>query len=188
MRNGREFSDRSIGKGLIAGFIGGLFASWMMDQYQAGVQKVAQSWRDNDPRRPSDESDKGQAKSNNGSRGQNEDPTMKMAELLSEKILHRQLTTDEKKKAGPIVHYAYGGLAGGFYGVAAEVIPAAKRGFGTYYATALFLGGDEIGVAALGLAKSPLSYPLSSHVNALGAHLVYGISTEMGRRMVRAFL
>lgn len=190
MRNGYAFSDRSVLKGFIAGMIGGLFASWMMNEYQAGVQKVGASWKKNDPRRYIRDGQEGSQPNGNGdsSQGQDEDATMKMAELLSEKVLHRKLTPDEKKKAGPIVHYGYGALAGAFYGAAAEVLPVVKKGVGTYYASALFLGGDEIGVAALGLAKSPLNYPLSSHANALGAHLIYGISTELGRRVVRAIL
>jgi hypothetical protein len=190
MRNERTFSDRSVGKGLISGMIGGLFASWLMNEYQVGLQRVGESWRRNDPCRYSRKEQEAAQPTGNGDRsqGHNDDATMKMAELLSEKVLHRKLTPDEKKKAGPIVHYAYGALAGAFYGAAAEVVPAVKKGGGTYYASALFLGGDEIGVAALGLAKSPFHYPLSSHANALGAHLVYGISTELGRRVVRAVL
>jgi len=190
MRNGCEFSNRSVLKGFVAGMIGGLFASWMMNEYQVGLRKVGESWKRNDPRRYGRHAQEGWQTNGNGdqSQGQNEDPTMKMAELLSEKILHRKLTQAEKKKAGPIVHYSYGALAGAFYGAAAEVVPAVTKGVGTYYASALFLGGDEIGVAALGLAKSPLNYPLSSHANALGAHLVYGVTTELGRRAMRAIL
>ena len=187
MRNGREFSDRSVWKGLAAGLIGGLFASWMMNQYQSALEKVSQSWEENNPRERS--ANQQQTRSDGGeSRSQNvdEDATVKMAELLSGKILHHKLSSREKKKAGPIVHYAYGALAGGFYGAAAEVVPAVTKGEGTLYGTILFVGGDEIAVSALGLTKSPADYPLSSHVNAMVSHLVYGVSTELARRALRA--
>jgi putative membrane protein len=189
MRNGREPFDRSGWKGLVAGLVGGLFASWMMNQYESAAQKISQSWEENNPRRSSKQQQESQFHGGRDeSQSQDEDSTMKMAELLSGKVLHRQLSEDEKKKAGPMVHYAYGALAAGLYGLAAEVVPAVTKGEGTLYATALFVGGDEIAVPALGLAKSPLDYPLSSHANALAAHLVYGVTTELGRRAVRAIL
>jgi putative membrane protein len=71
---------------------------------------------------------------------------------------------------------------------AAEDVPAGTKGEGTLYATALFVGGDEVAVSALGLAQSPADYPLLSHANALASHLVYGVTTELGRRGHRAIL
>ena len=56
--------------------------------------------------------------------------------------------------------------------------PSGDKGEGTLYATALFVGGDEVAVSTLGVAKSPVDYPLSSHANALAAHPVYGVTTE----------
>lgn len=188
MRNGRELSDRSVWRGLTAGLIGGLFGAWMMNQYETTVGKVSQSWEKADPRKKPAEREHQAYGKDGGTQDQDDDATVKMAELLSQEVLHRQLSRDEKKKAGPVVHYVYGALAGGLYGLAAEVVPAVTKGEGTLYATALFVGGDEVAVPALGLAKSPVDYPLSSHANALASHLVYGVTTELGRRAVRAIL
>jgi hypothetical protein len=96
--------------------------------------------------------------------------------LLSEKVLHRQLRPHEKKKAGPIVHYAYGALAGGLYGAAAEVIPAVTKGEGTLYATALFVGGDEIAVPAPWAHEIPGR--LSPFISYKCAGLASGVRTE----------
>jgi len=188
MRNGRERLDRSAWKGLAAGMIGGLVGAWMMNQYQTAEEKVSRTWEANNPRNKSANPRRQAGGEDGGSQNQDDDATVKMAELLSERVLHRQLSQVEKKKAGPIVHYAYGALAGGLYGMAAEVVPAVTKGGGTLYATTLFVGGDEIEVTALGLAKSPADYPLSSHANALASHLVYGVTTELGRRVARAIL
>jgi putative membrane protein len=189
MRNRRGFAKTSVWKGLAAGLIGGLFASWMMNRYQSAVEKVSQSWQENNLReRSANEQQPQPSGGDSGSQNVDEDATVKMAELLSEKVLHRKLNREEKKKAGPVVHYAYGTLAGGFYGVAAEVVPAVTKGEGTLYGTMLFVGGDEIAVSALRLTKPPTDYPLSAHANALASHLVYGLSTELGRRVVRAIL
>lgn len=190
MRNGTNSADRDVWKGLVAGMIGGLFASWMMNEYEAAVQRVSKSWKANDSRqRTAKHKQPSQQPANRGS-SQSEDTnaTAKMADLVSEKVLHRKLSLEEEKKAAPVVHYGYGALAGGLYGAAAEIVPAVKKGGGTFYATALFVGGDEIAVPALGLSRPALTYPLSVHANALASHLVYGLSTEVGRRVMRAIL
>lgn len=188
MRDGSEGSDRSAWKGLAAGMIGGLLGSWMMNRYQMAEEKVSRTWDTNNPRNKSASRQKQANREDDGRKNQDDDATVKMAELLSEKVLHRRLSEDEKKKAGPAVHYAYGALAAGIYGAAAEIVPKVKKGGGMLFATTLFVGGDEIGTWKLGLAKSPADYPLSSHANALASHLVYGVTTELGRRAVRAIL
>jgi hypothetical protein len=188
MLNGTKCSDPSVWKGLAAGLLGGILGSWMMNQYQTAEEKVSRSWEENNPRNKSAKRRQQASGQEGREQSQDDDATVKMAELLSEKVLHRQMSQDEKEKAGPVVHYAYGALAGGLYGMVAEVVPAVTKGEGTLYATALFVGGDEVAVPALGLAKSPTNYPLSSHANALASHLVYGVTTELGRRAVRAIL
>jgi putative membrane protein len=190
MRNGTNSADRDMWKGLLAGMIGGLFASWMMNEYEAAVQRVSKSWKANDPhQRSAKHLEVSQSSADSGSsQTEDENATTKMAELISEKVLHRKLSPEEKKKAAPVVHYGYGALAGGLYGAAAEMVPAVKKGSGTFYATALFVGGDEIAVPALGLSQPAAAYPLSVHANALASHLVYGLSTEVGRRVMRAIL
>jgi hypothetical protein len=55
-----------------------------------------------------------------------EDATMKTADRISQALKGRHLTKDEKKKAGPVVHYAFGALMGAVYGASVEVNPAAN--------------------------------------------------------------
>ena len=57
---------------------------------------------------------------------------------------------------------------------------------GVSLGAALFVFADEIGVSALGLSGKPTAYPLNSHVYALTSHLVYGVTTEIARRGLRA--
>jgi uncharacterized membrane protein YagU involved in acid resistance len=47
---------------------------------------------------------------------------------------------------------------------------------------------DEVTLPALGYSKSPMEFPLSTHVYALVSHLVYGWTTEIVRRAVRKVL
>jgi uncharacterized membrane protein YagU involved in acid resistance len=113
---------------------------------------------------------------------------MKTADTLSRKLFNRPLSRQQKKRAGPVVHYAFGAAMGAFYGVGAELFPGATRGFGTGFAATLFTIADEIAVPALGLSGKPTEAPLSSHVYGLISHLVYGVTAEGVRRAAVAFL
>ncbi len=100
-----------------------------MNQYETAVGKVSQSWEKADPRKKPAEREHQAYGKDGGTQDQDDDATVKMAELLSQEVLHRQLSRDEKKKAGPVVHYVYGALAGGLYGLAAGGGPSGdKRG------------------------------------------------------------
>jgi putative membrane protein len=180
-RGEREFvghyrrNDPDLWKGVVAGLLGGFAGSWTMNQFQAGWSKVVNG-----------------AQNNGGNQGQkqtqsfgSEPATMKVAEKLSEVVIHRELSPEEKQKAEPIVHYAFGAAMGGLYGAAAELLPAARKGAGLPFGTVLFVGADEIAVPKLGLSKPATEYPLSTHAQALASHLIYGLTTEVVRRSIR---
>ena len=82
--NFRSKQDK-VYKGLISGCIGGLASSWIMTRFQV---LLAHALGHSDPHE-----------------GQGEDATVKTAEKISSGLLDHELSTEEKKKAGPIVHY-----------------------------------------------------------------------------------
>ena len=170
----------SVWKGLAAGVAGGLVASWTMNQFQ-GVW----SWASQELEKTNGHA--GQAGGNGQAKG-GEDATQKVADKAAVTALDRHLTRDEKEKAGPAVHYAFGAVMGGIYGVASEFVPAARSGQGATFGTALFLGADELALPALNLSKSPAQYPLSKHAYGMASHFVYGLTTEWVRRAVRSGL
>jgi hypothetical protein len=114
-----------------------------------------------------------------------EDATMKTADRISELLQGRHLTRDEKNKAGPVVHYAFGAIMGAVYGASVEVNPAANALAGIPFGAILFAAADEVALPALGLSDKPAAYPLSTHLYGLVSHAVYGVTTETVRRMVR---
>ena len=61
-------------------------------------------------------------------------------------------------------------------------------GFGAAYGTAVAVGLDDTLVPRLGLAKGPKETPPSVHAYGLASHLVYGLTLEGVRRIVRAVL
>jgi uncharacterized membrane protein YagU involved in acid resistance len=117
--------------------------------------------------------------------GEGDDATVKTAQWLLESVGGVKLSPQQKKTAGPIVHYVFGAAMGGLYGAVVEH----KRNIGTAggaaLGVALFAGADELAVPLLGLSQSPTEYPLSVHASALAAHLVYGLSTEVARKKIR---
>ncbi|KAA6456004.1 DUF1440 domain-containing protein [Acidobacteria bacterium AB60] len=176
---------KSAWKGVVAGAVGGLAASWVMNVFMAeageAVTHAAERFSGGaESRQPEPSGTDGEPKI---------DATMKTADAVVSTVTGgRHLSLQGKEKGGPIVHYAFGALMGGLYGVAAEYAPAARSGFGTAFGSALFTGADMVAVPALGLSGSPKDAPASSLASPFSAHIVYGVTTEAVRRLVRAVL
>ena len=175
----RDRCNRRFLKGAIAGMIGGLVGSWTMNRFQSGVRRVEEAWEKSahrpEPKAKFQDSGDGPA-------------TAVLAQRISLAVLGRTLTHDEMQTAEPLVHYGFGMLAGGLYGLLAELTPVTTKGAGCAYGTAVWLGGDEIAVPRLELSKTPDKYPLSVHAEALASHVAYGVTLEGVRRGVRAML
>lgn len=176
-------------KGLAAGLIGGLVASWTMNQFQAAWSKAtegfekphgAQSMQPSEGQEPQQVS--GQKKE------EQDDATVKAARAISEGVFGHKLKEREKRPAGAAVHYAFGTATGGLYGAVAEFAPEVTKGAGVPFGAAFWLVADETAVPLLGLSKGPSEYPLSTHAYALASHLVYGLTAEVTRRAVRTAL
>jgi putative membrane protein len=166
--------DGALWKGVAAGLAGGLVASFVMNQFQAVTKRVSAQCGKGDGR--------GEAEKNEG-----EDATIKTAEAITEAFGH-PLSKEERKVAGPVVHYAFGATMGGVYGALAELSPKVSAGAGVPFGTVVWLGADEVAVPALGLSKKPTEYPPSVHAYALASHVVYGLTTELVRRAVLRML
>ncbi len=173
---------RSNWKGIAAGVAGGLAGAWTMNQFQSVWSKAAEKLNQNEDGAQNGNHQENRAQSDPE---MEEDVTMKTAGYISKTIFRKPISHEAKKKAGPVVHYAFGALMGGAYGAAVENVPQTKAGMGIPFGATLFAAADEIAVPAFGLAKSFGEYPLSAHVSALAAHLVYGMTTEAVRKGVR---
>jgi len=170
-----ETGEAKILKGMLAGAVGGLVASWTMNEFQ----KV---WAAAEKRITGGRQDQGGGQQNSEDA---EDANMKTADRISELLKGRHLTKDEKKKAGPVVHYAFGALMGAVYGASVEVNPAANALAGIPFGAILFAAADEVALPVLGLSDKPAAYPLSTHAYGLMSHAVYGVTTETVRRIMR---
>ncbi len=185
-------TDRDIWKGLAAGLAGGLVASLVMNRFQALWAKLA-----SDEERPHGAQSRqkgspdlgiGAALSARGLDDSDDDATERLANAVAVVALDQKLTETEKHVGGLAFHYAMGITSGGIYGTVAEFMPLARIGFGLGFGTAVWAIADEGIVPATGLSRAPSQYPAEIHAYAFTSHLVFGLTTELMRRLVRRAL
>jgi putative membrane protein len=169
----------SVVRGVLAGMAGGLAAAWVMNVFMAGPGQTLQQAVQSDEENREQQEHSSEPK---------EDATMKAADAIVHTTTGGHLSRAEEEKAGPIVHYAFGALTGGLYGGLAEYSSKVTSGFGTSFGGALFSTADLLAVPALNLAPSPADQPASALASPFAAHIVYGVTTEFVRRIVRMML
>jgi putative membrane protein len=191
-QRGSARREGNIWKGLVAGIAGGLVASWTMNQFQALLSKLmedeershgAQSLQQGSPQHGI-----GRELQEEGKDDPQDTAPARLANALSVAVFDHELTKNKKEVAGAAFHYAMGISSGAIYGAVAEVLPEATIGAGLPFGVAVWAIADEGIVPALGLSKWGTEYPLSVHAYALTSHLVFGLTTELVRRAVRATL
>jgi putative membrane protein len=188
-RRGSGEDEGNILKGLAAGVVGGLVASAVMNQFQALWSRLAegeershgaQSLQQGTPQHGV-----GRELQAEGKDEQEDDATERLANAISVAVFEHELTEREKETAGTALHYAMGTTSGALYGAVAEIIPEVKAGAGMPFGVAVWLTADEGIIPAVGLSKSPTEYPFSIHAYSFASHIVYGLTTELVRRVVR---
>ena len=165
-------------RGMAAGMLAGAAAAWAMHQF-TNVRPIQSPPGGS---RPANEPEEHLHQSETNL---DANATVQTAQRISKKVLNRELTEQEKKIAGPAVHYAYGSVVGALYGGLAELLPITAAGLGMPFGFALWLLGDEIAVPALGLSKASTEYGPEAHADALAAHFAYGVTTDVLRRVLR---
>jgi hypothetical protein len=176
-KNGHQIK---IFGGLAAGFVGGIVATWALDKYQQGALEVT--------RRAESAVGAGPVLSRhqeNQLRDQQRAHS-ETAERLAKSTLGKGLSRAQRRDAVPLVHYAVGALAGSAYGLAAEIFPAVRAGYGTGYAGLLFMGKSQALLPGFGFGPSKNS--ATAQGDGLSGHLIYGAVLETTRRMLRRLL
>lgn len=174
MGDRKEKFPPNLLKGAMAGAAAGLIASWVMN-------RVYGFWN-----RISGESEQPEQ---SAQRGVNTDPaTIAIVNKLSRRFLGHDLTGKQARLADLIGHYMIGTAGGLFYGAVSEPMPELRAGAGAGFGTAFFLLGEEIAVPALGFSPKPWQIPAKNHAVGFLAHLAYGVTTEVSRRVGRSLL
>ena len=109
------------------------------------------------------------------------------ARRLAEGMMKRGPLTDAQKRRGAkIVHYAFGAMWGGLYGLTRETLPAARHPLGVAaYSAAVWMLADNVLLPIFRLGALPQKYPLKTHAYALAAHFAYGAGTASSYETMR---
>jgi hypothetical protein len=162
--------------GFAAGVVGGLVATWVLDLYQQGALEAT--------RRAEDAMGAGPVLSRHQEEQMRDQQRahVETAQRIAKSTIGKGLSRAQRRDAAPVVHYAVGAIAGGVYGLAAELLPAVRAGYGTGYAGILFTGGSQALIPGFGFGS------LNRGGDGLSGHLVYGATLETTRRFLRRFL
>jgi hypothetical protein len=114
--------------------------------------------------------------------------TERTASRLAQAALGRKLTKHEKVVAGPNVHYAFGCASGALYGSAVELSPLSARDSVCHSPSCSGWRQTKPLCRPLGFRGRRLEHPISSHLSALSAHAVYGLTAELVRRALGSAL
>ena len=167
-------------KGVVSGLAAGLAGTAAMTLFQTGWSKAQKELSHKESTK---ETENSKQKSS-----QDEPSTIKVANAISEASLHRALRPNEKEPASYAVHFAFGTLMGGIYGVSSEYLKAARFGHGLLHGLGLWAGADAAVLPAMHLSQPVTERSGGELAYEVLAHAVYGVSSESVRRLVRAAL
>lgn len=178
MHNGLA-NHHVLWKGFVSGLAAGLAGTAAMTLFQTGWSKAQKELNRKNGSQESKNSDQS---------SQDEPSTVKVANKISEATLHRDLRNSEKEPVSYAVHFAFGTLMGGIYGISSEYLKIARTGYGLVHGIGLWAGADATVLPAIGLSQPVTERSPVELTYELLAHAVYGVSSEATRRFVRAQL
>jgi NAD(P)-dependent dehydrogenase (short-subunit alcohol dehydrogenase family) len=165
-------------QGLVAGAAGGLAATWAMSKAQRLWTRAVD---DHVPESAGDEHDARDWQERSEGKNSNE----LAAQALAMRFLGRYLTRDELRIAAPLMHYAFGAFVGALYGAYADRLRGQRAATGFAFGTTLWLAADEVAMPLLGLSEPTTRRPFEMHLQSFAAHLVYGLTAEVVRKLAR---
>ena len=149
---------KSLGKGVLAGLIGGLVAIAAKSMTERFYPPLPHDADDHNPR------------------------------ALPAEALNGHELAVLTKPAGGQVHWSVDALAGAAYGAVAEFYPAATAKDGAGFGFTLGSLKQDGALVALGLAPATAPHNIRERTREMTKHVVFGMVTETVRRVVRRIL
>ena len=106
------------------------------------------------------------------------DATTRIAQAAARRLLNRRLNGKEERIGAAMVHYAVGAASGAAYAVLARRFPQVGKCSGAIFGAAMWLLSDELLMPATGTTRKLRNYSVLAQANALGEHIVYGVTTD----------
>jgi putative membrane protein len=110
------------------------------------------------------------------------------SEELAERIAGHELMEPQKEAAVESIHWGFGALTGAAYGALVEYYPSATAKDGAGFGMALSSLTHGTMLPAMGLVAEPEQQTARERKSEMATHVVYGVVTEMVRRVVRKML
>ncbi len=166
-------------KGFVVGVFGSVAGLVAMGYYWKIVVKL----RGNDPRQESVDPNGPHELDDISLIGKHyekgEPSTVAIGQIFYQLFAGKKAESKETKTTlSNVVHYGYGMMVGGLYGVTRETTKVGDIPGGLGWGTGLWLFGSELAIPMLGLSAGPTTQSAASHVYGLGAHFVYGLATS----------
>ena len=108
--------------------------------------------------------------------------------VLADRVSGHALSGTSKKVAAETIHWGFGALAGGAYGALAEFYPAATAKEGASFGLTLAALTHEGALPMLGLSAEPEHQTTREHTSEMITHVIFGVTTEIVRGIVRRLL
>ena len=109
-------------------------------------------------------------------------------ELAAEFVAGDALSPAAKARLGEGIRWGFGAAVGAAYGAVAEFYPAVTMKEGASFGLVLEALSLEGALPALGLAAEPEDETVRERSSEVTSHVVYGVATELVRRLVRRWL
>lgn len=114
-----------------------------------------------------------------------ESATAALGRIAYNAVEQREPSKETKSELSNLVHWSYGILQGGLYGVSRGEVEYGDVVGGMVLGAGLWLLGDELAVPLLGLQDGPTASPPSTHLNRLALHLTYGVATAATTQLLK---
>ena len=108
--------------------------------------------------------------------------------VLVNRMASRPLSETEEVVSVQAIHWGFGALVGGAYGAVAEYQPVITGRLGANFGLTLCGMTHASTLPIMGLTESPENQPAREHASELVTHAIYGVTTEVVRRVVRKVL
>ena len=108
--------------------------------------------------------------------------------VLVNRMSARPLSEEEEQVSVRAIHWGFGALVGGVYGALAEYQPVVTGRLGATFGLTLCGITHASALPIMGLTESPENHPAREHASELVTHVIYGVTTELVRRVTRKML
>ncbi len=110
--------------------------------------------------------------------------TFEQAHVATAEAIVGKVPPRQHERTAMQVEFAFGIACSALNGAAVEYVPS-TAGFGSLYGAVLFTGASEIVLPAIRFVPSPADRTPVQHLGGLAGNVVYGLTTEAVRRLMR---